>query len=200
MRIHIYVLVTLSTLAQATILQPMWIMSGSSNITRAPRLSHPTAQRPLTDDYVHVTPSDRSRAFFGDIPDEVSPYLPYPGFWTCRRNTALPPNTEDCLQVITDTFRSYDNMTVDMPADRCIQVSYRSCLMYTCSSSCEGFQWNTAEWYELAMHVQRSCVWGRGGGGYVQGQPGGEDKRFAYRTGLTHIDEVDRLVTPAIVC
>ncbi|KAF2445439.1 hypothetical protein P171DRAFT_265596 [Karstenula rhodostoma CBS 690.94] len=194
MRIHIYVLALLSTLIQATILQPMWVMSGSQNITRAPRLSHPTAQQPRADDYAHVTPSDHNHTSF------TEPYLPYPGFWTCPRTAALPPNTEDCLQVITDTFRTYGNRTVDVPPDRCIQVAYRSCVMYTCSSSCEGFQWNLAEWYQLAMHVQKSCLWGRGGGGYVQRQPGGVDNKFVYRTGLTHVDEAERLMTPALVC
>lgn len=194
MRICICVLASISTLAQATTLQLMWIMSGSGNIKRAPQLSHPVAQQPLADDYVHVTPSNQSRTSL------VEPYLPYPGFWTCHRNTALPPNTEDCLQVITDTFQAYGNMTVDMPADRCIQVPYRSCVMYTCSSSCSGFQWDFAEWYQLAMHVQRSCIWSRGGGGYIQRQPGGQDQRFVYRTGLTHVDEAEKLMTPALVC
>ncbi|OAG11440.1 uncharacterized protein CC84DRAFT_37101 [Paraphaeosphaeria sporulosa] len=194
MRIYVFVLAYFLLLSQATIQQPIWIMSGSRNSTRAPQLSHPMAQRPLADDYVHVTPSIQSRT----TPSE--PYLPFPGFWTCPRNTALPPNTEDCLQVIMDTFRQFGNMTVDMPADRCIQIPYRSCVMYTCSSSCEGFQWSFAEWSQLAMHIQRSCIWGRGGGGYVQRQPGGEDKKFVYRTGLTHVDEGDSLLAPALVC
>ncbi|KAL5420511.1 hypothetical protein PMIN04_006449 [Paraphaeosphaeria minitans] len=194
MRIYLCVVASLSTLAQGTLQQPMWIMSGSRNVTRAPQLSHPLAQQPLRDNYVHVTPSNQNRTSPSGL------YLPYPGFWTCPRSTALSPNTEDCLQVITDTFRQYGNMTIDMPADRCIQIPYRSCVMYTCSSSCEGFQWSFAEWAQLAMHIQRSCIWGKGGGGYVQRQPGGEDKKSVYRTGLTHADEADILLTPALVC
>lgn len=187
------VLAFFSVLGQSTVMQPLRIMTGSGNITKAPRLSHPIVQQVLLDDYIHVTPSNQSRM----SPDD--PYLPYPGFWTCPRDTALPPNTEDCLQVITDTFRTYGNMSMDIPADRCMQVFYRSCIMYTCSSSCEGFQWNFAEWQQLAMYIQKRCIWGRGGGGYIQRQPGGGEGPV-YRTGLAHVDDAGRLMTPALVC
>lgn len=200
MRIYICAFTLLSTVVRVSLSQPTWIMSGSRNISRTMQLSHPITQPFINNDYIHVTPSNRSRLLITDTPDDSWPYLPYPGFWTCPRNTALSPNTEDCFHIIKDVFRTYGNMTVDLPADRCIRASYRSCLMYTCASSCEGFRWDMTQWYELAMHLQRSCIWGRGAGGYVQSQPGGRGEQFAYRTGLTHIDQADALTTPAIVC
>ncbi|KAF1979624.1 hypothetical protein BU23DRAFT_101670 [Bimuria novae-zelandiae CBS 107.79] len=198
------ILAILSPLNEALLLNPTWIMTSRQNVTGALQLSNPILDQPaaLPDNQpIYFTPS---RPPLGNgsfhIPGDIWPSLPYPGFWTCPRNTALPPNTDDCLQVITNTYEIFGNTTVDVPADRCIQASYRSCLMYTCSSSCGEFKWNMLEWHMLAMHLQNSCIWGRGGGGYLQRLPGGKDGRSVYRTGLTHVNGADRILTPAIVC
>lgn len=200
MQHYISTVAVLLTLAQASLLQPEWIMSGNQNLTRAPTLVHPSKQQLPGNEYLHFTPSERGRETVTDIPEAIFPYLPSPGFWTCPHNTALPPNTGDCVQVITDTFDAYRNTTIDIPQDRCIQASYRSCLIYTCSSPCEGLEWDMDEWNQLAIYLQSSCVWGKGGGGYMQKLPGGKDEKPPYRLGMTHIDGADKILTPPIVC
>lgn len=175
-------------------------MSGRQNLTTAPTFIRPTKQQLLGNEYLHFTPSEGGRGAATDIPETIFPYLPFPGFWTCPRDTALPPNTEDCAQVITDTFDAYKNTTIDIPQARCVQASYRSCLIYTCSSACGGLEWDMDEWNQLARYLQNSCVWGRGGGGYVQKLPGGKDDKPPYRLGVMHRDGADKMLSPPIVC
>ena len=200
MRPYTPFLAAMTVVARGDVLQPAWVISGSRNSTITPKLIRPIGQQPLGDGCIHITSSDR----YGTVPsgetEIVASYLPYPGFWTCSRGTAVPPNTEDCLQVIADTFSALRDMTIDIPPDRCIQISYRSCLMYACSSACAGVDWDVDKWSQLATFLQTRCVWGRGGSGFVQQLPGGKEEKAIYRAGLMHVSNMRTMLTPPLVC